>query len=199
MYIQRHAEEAVAKLEKMFGAILVAGPRQVGKTTMLRNITGSDVGYITLDDPIYLVSAVEQSNTFFKDNPPPVFIDEVQRAPELFPQIKMLIDRDRKKGQFYLCGSQQFHIMKNVSESLEGRLGMLTLLGLSLRERTGCGFTEPFLPDEAYYTRRRTDLPEVSYVDIWEMIHRGSMPELCVNPDYDWRMFYGASVRTYIE
>jgi len=199
MYIQRHAEKAVSRLTSMFGAVLVAGPRQVGKTTMLQNMTGDGVGYVTLDDPIYLASAVEQSNTFFKDNPPPVFIDEVQKAPELFPQIKMLIDRERKKGQFYLSGSQQYRMMKNVSESLSGRLGLLTLLGLSMRERTGCGFNEPFLPDDMYYSHRRADLPKVAYDDVWQMIHRGSMPELCVNPDYDWRMFYGAYVRTYIE
>lgn len=199
MYIQRHAQEAVARLSSMFGAVLVAGPRQVGKTTMLQSMTEGSVGYVTLDDPICLASAVEQSNTFFKDNPPPVFVDEVQKAPELFLQIKMLIDRDRKKGQFYLCGSQQFRMMKNVSESLAGRLGMLTLLGLSMREQTECDFKEPFLPDDAYYSQRRAVLPEVTYDEVWQMIHRGSMPELCVNPEYDWRMFYGAYVRTYIE
>ncbi|MCD8224296.1 MAG: ATP-binding protein [Clostridiales bacterium] len=199
MYIQRHAEKAVTQLSRMFGAILVAGPRQVGKTTMLRNIIGTDIGYVTLDDPIYLTSAIGQSNTFLKDNPPPVFIDEVQKAPELFPQIKMMIDRDRGKGLFYLCGSQQFYMMKHVSESLAGRLGMLTLLGLSLRERLECEFNEPFLPDDGYYSRHRKTLPGVSYDDIWKMIHRGCMPELCANPDFDWQMFYGAYVRTYIE
>ena len=121
MYIHRHAEQTVDKLSKMFGAVLVAGPRQAGKTTMLQRIT-KDVGYITLDDPIMLASAVDTSTTFFKDNPPPVFLDEIQKAPNLFPQIKMYIDRDKKKGQFFMCGSQQFRMMKNVSESLAGRL-----------------------------------------------------------------------------
>ena len=120
MYIYRHAEQTVNKLSKMFGAVLVAGPRQVGKTTMLQRVT-KDVGYITLDDPIMLASAVDTSITFFKDNPPPVFVDEIQKAPELFPQIKMYIDRNKKKGQFFMCGSQQFRMMKNVSESLAGR------------------------------------------------------------------------------
>lgn len=203
MYVHRHAEEVIAKLSSMFGAILVAGPRQVGKTTMLRNFTdNSDEGeirYVTLDDPVYLAEAQEESLTFLKDNPPPLFIDEVQRAPGLFPQIKVILDRDRKKGQFYLCGSQQFHMMKNVSESLAGRLGMLTLLGFSMRESAGCGIREPFIPEDAYYDIRKKDLPDVSYEEVWDMIHRGSMPELCVNPDFDWQMFYGAYVRTYIE
>lgn len=107
--------------------------------------------YVTLDDPIMLASAVDTGTTFFKDNPPPVFVDEIQKAPGLFPQIKMQIDRERKKGQFFLCGSQQFHMMKNVSESLAGRLGMLTLLGLSLREKCGVSFSKPFLPTDAYF------------------------------------------------
>ncbi|MCD7846318.1 MAG: ATP-binding protein, partial [Oscillospiraceae bacterium] len=108
-------------------------------------------------------------------------------------------DRERKKGQFYLCGSQQFQMMKNVSESLAGRLGMLTLLGLSLRERTGCDFRDPFLPTDDYFSRRKRQPSPAAYDQIWEMIHRGCMPELCVNPDFDWQMFYGAYVRTYIE
>ena len=91
----------------MFGAILVAGPRQVGKTTMLQRKT-EGFNYVTLDDIIIRAGAQEQSGTFFKDNPPPVFVDEIQKAPELFPQIKMLIDRDHRKGQFFMCGSQQF-------------------------------------------------------------------------------------------
>lgn len=198
MYLQRHAERTVKKLSKMFGAVLVAGPRQVGKTTMLKEIT-NDMGYVTLDDPILLASAVEQSVTFFKDNPPPVFIDEVQKAPELFKQIKMLIDRDKKKGQFFMCGSQQYQMMKNVSESLAGRIGLLTLLGLSMRERYGVVFDEPFLPTEEYFSSRRSSLTAISYDDVWKSIHRGSMPEMCANPEFDWQMFYASYLRTYIE
>ena len=116
MYIKRHAEKTVQELSQMFGAVLVAGPRQVGKTTMLEQLT-SDINYVTLDDPIIRAGAEEESATFFKDNPPPVFVDEIQKAPALFEQIKILLDRERKKGQFYMCGSQQFRMMKGVSES----------------------------------------------------------------------------------
>ena len=101
MYIPRHAEPAVEQLSKMFGAVLVAGPRQVGKTTMLKKLT-KDIHYTTMDDMVMLASAREESGTFFKDNPPPVFVDEIQKAPELFPQIKMILDRDHKKGQFFM-------------------------------------------------------------------------------------------------
>lgn len=198
MYLKRHAEDTVNKLSNMFGAVLVTGPRQVGKTTMLKNIASS-IDYVTLDDPILLTSAIEQSTTFFKDNPPPVFIDEIQHAPSLFPQIKMIIDREGKKGLFFLSGSQQFKMMSNVSESLAGRLGLLTLLGLSLRERAEISFDEPFLPTDEYFARRKKDVLSIGYDEVWNIIHRGSMPELCVNPEYDWQMFYGAYVKTYIE
>lgn len=198
MYIPRNAEHAVGQLSKMFGAVLVAGPRQVGKTTMLKKI-GKDMNYATMDDMVMLLSAREESGTFFKDNPPPVFVDEIQKAPELFPQIKMILDRDRKKGQFFLCGSQQFQMMKNVSESLAGRIGLITLLGFSLREMFRVDCEMPFLPIEEYFAERKENLPFIPYDKVWEIIHRGSIPELCENPDYDWRMFYGAYVRTYIE
>ena len=198
MYIKRHAEQTVDKLSKMFGAILVAGPRQVGKTTMLQTIT-QNLTYVTLDDLLLQVSAQVESGTFFKDNPPPVFVDEIQKAPELFPQIKIILDRDRKKGQFFMCGSQQFQMMKGVSESLSGRIGLVTLLGFSLREMQHVDFDVPFLPTEEYFAARRQRLADISYDEVWRTIHRGSMPELFANPDYDWQMFYGAYVRTYIE
>ena len=198
MYIRRHAENTVSKLSKMFGAVLVAGPRQVGKTTMLDRIT---VGFNrpTLDDPIIRSTAEEQSGTFFLDNPPPVFIDEIQKVPALFEQIKLYLDRDRKKGQFYLCGSQQFRMMKGVSESLAGRIGLVTLLGVSMRERQSVAFDLPFIPTDEYFIARKAETVDIGYADVWNMIHRGSMPELVDNQDYDWRLFYGAYVNTYIE
>lgn len=198
MYIQRHAESVIAQLSKMFGAILVTGPRQAGKTTMLKRIT-ENINYSTMDDMVMFASAREESGTFFKDNPPPVFIDEIQKAPELFPQIKMILDRDRKKGQFYMCGSQQFLMMKNVSESLAGRIGLTTLLGFSLREIHQIQYSTAFIPTDEYFTKRKKQLPILTYDEVWNTIHRGSMPELWENPDFDWLMFYGAYVRTYIE
>ena len=198
LYIKRHAEQTVDKLAKMFGAILVAGPRQVGKTTMLQNIT-QNLNYAALDDLVVRASAREESGTFFKDNPPPVFVDEIQKAPELFTQIKIILDRDHKKGQFFMCGSQQFQMMKGVSESLSGRIGLVTLLGFSLRESHHIDFDVPFLPTDEYLTARKEQLTDISYNEAWHTIHRGSMPELFDNPNYDWQMFYGAYVRTYIE
>jgi Predicted ATPase (AAA+ superfamily) len=143
MYIKRTISETVAKAAKMFGAVLVTGPRQVGKTTLLTEVAKS-AAYITLDNPVTLKSAIEEGGTFFKDNPPPVFVDEIQYAPNLFPYIKMIADEKKGKGLFYMSGSQQFRIMKNVGESLAGRLGILNLLGLSLRELNGTEYNNLF-------------------------------------------------------
>lgn len=198
MYIKRHAEETVQELARMFGAVLVAGPRQVGKTTMLEKLTAG-MNCATLDDPLLRASAQEAGGTFFKDNPPPVFVDEIQKAPALFEQIKLLLDRERKKGQFFLCGSQQVRMMKGVSESLAGRIGLVTLLSFSLRESHGIACDTPFLPVEPYFTERRQQLADISYDEVWHIIHRGAMPELHDHPEFNWQMFYGAYVRTYID
>ena len=198
MFYTRHAEEAIRKLARMFGAVLVTGARQVGKTTLLKEVADT-ANYATLDDPIILSAAKEFGGTFFKDNPPPVFVDEIQYAVNLFPQIKIILDREKKKGQFFLSGSQQFKMMKNVSESLAGRIGILNLPGVSLREIFGVPYYEPFIPTDDYFSRRGKNLASVLYSDVWQAIHRGSMPELCANPDFDWRMFYAAYVKTYIE
>lgn len=198
MYIKRHAEKTVRELSKMFGAVLVAGPRQVGKTTMLAKVTDG-MNYATLDDPILRASAEEQSGTFFKDNPPPVFVDEIQKAPMLFEQIKLILDRERKKGQFFMCGSQQFKMMKGVSESLAGRIGLVNLLGFSQRETHGIELDIPFLPTDEFFNERKKQMADIPYEAVWNVIHRGAMPELHDNPDFNWQMFYGAYVRTYIE
>ncbi len=198
MYIHRHAEKTVRKTARMFGAVLVTGPRQVGKTTLLKRIA-EDFAYVTLDDPIMLQSAREEAGTFFKSSPPPIFVDEIQYAPNLFPYIKMMIDSEHKMGQFYMSGSQSFVMMKDVTESLAGRLGLIELPGLSLREINGVAFDEPFIPTEKYFAERKKDIKETSYKDIWDTIHRGSMPRMHAEKDIDWALFYGSYVKTYIE
>ncbi len=198
MYIKRHMEDTVNRYARMFGAVLVTGSRQVGKTTMLKAVA-SDCAYVTLDDPIRLQAALNESGTFFKDFPPPVFVDEIQYAPNLFPYIKMHIDAEQKKGQFFLSGSQQFRMMKNISESLAGRIGILNLPGLSLREIGGVRYNKPFVPEISYFTERKEDLKEVPYADIWQRIHRGGMPALVADPQTDWQAYYASYTKTYIE
>jgi predicted AAA+ superfamily ATPase len=182
----------------MFGSVLVTGARQVGKTTILKELV-PEANYVTLDDTIQRANAISQSGTFFLDNPPPVFVDEIQYATDLFPQIKIILDKGGKKGQLFLSGSQQYEMMKNVSESLAGRVGILVLPGLSLREILGVEFRDPFIPTDEYFLKRNKEKVSVTYDDVWRIIHRGSYPELCANPDYDWQMFYASYVNTYIE
>ncbi len=196
-YIKRNIETTIEKVAEMFPAVLVTGARQVGKTTVLKHKI-RDIPYLTLDDPIILQSALEEAGSFFKTMPPPVIIDEIQYAPNLFTYIKMIADDSGKKGQFYLTGSQQFMMMKNVSESLAGRIGIINLLGLSLREIKGVDFNEAFMPTIDYIDKRRSTVQELNYKEIWDYIHKGFMPAMHVgNPD--WQMFYASYTKTYIE
>ena len=196
-YYKRLAENAIKKQEKMFKTILVTGARQVGKTTLLKNMN-PNMNYITLDDMILNQSAVEEPELFLKANKPPIIIDEIQYAPNLLRYIKMAVDNSEKKSLYYLTGSQQFHLMKDVSESLAGRVGILNLLGLSLREIKEIEFNEPFLPTEEYLSKRKKHVKEISYNEIWNIIHKGSMPAL-YQEESDVDMFYAMYVSTYIE
>jgi len=181
----------------MFSTVLITGARQVGKTTLLKHLT-EGISYVTLDDPILLQSAIEEAGSFFKTTPPPVIVDEIQYAPNLFSYIKMIADESGKKGQFYLTGSQQFKMMKNVSESLAGRIGIINLLGLSLREIKGDSFNEPFIPTVEYIDKRKISACRLDYKEIWKIIHKGSMPAMHAD-ELDWQMFYASYTKTYIE
>ena len=196
-YIKRHAEKVMSAQEKMFKVLLITGARQVGKTTMLRNLK-PNVNYLTLDDKILNDNAVSDPNMFLKSNPAPLIIDEIQYAPDLLRYIKINVDNNEKKAQYYLTGSQQFNLMKDVTESLAGRVGILNLLGLSLREIENCEFNEPFLPTKEYLNSRNKEKTNISVDRIWEIIHRGSMPALYEengNPE----LYYSMYVSTYIE
>jgi hypothetical protein len=181
----------------MFPAVLVTGARQVGKTTLIKHVA-PDIAYLTLDDPVLLQSALNETGNFFKSTPPPLIVDEIQYAPVLFSYIKMIADESGKKGQFYLTGSQQFRMMKNVSESLAGRIGIVNLLGLSLREIQGIDFDKEFVPSQKYLRERKRSVKPADYKEIWAIIHKGSMPALYA-ADMDWKTFYGSYVKTYIE
>jgi predicted AAA+ superfamily ATPase len=184
-----------------FGAVLVTGARQTGKTTLLRqgDYKTQAYTYVSLDDPVKQRNALDNGGTFFLENPPPVIVDEVQYAPSLFPYIKMLIDEDQRPGAFLMSGSQQFHLMKNVGESLAGRLAVLSLSGLSLREIRGLDFRRPFLPDPDYYEDRRRENTALDYHETWRIIHRGAMPRLYRDPGLDWEDFWNSYTRTYLE
>lgn len=196
-YIKRNAEEVIKKEEKLFKAILITGARQVGKTTMLKNLK-PNINYITLDDMILNQSAQEDPNLFLKSNKPPIIIDEVQYAPDLLRYIKIAVDNSEEKAMFYLTGSQQFHLMKNVSESLAGRIGIVNLLGLSLREIKEIDFNKPFMPTDEYLKSREEHKIDISYDEIWDIIHKGTMPAL-YQEESDSELYYSMYVNTYIE
>ena len=198
MYVKRHIETAVLERSKEKGAIVVTGARQVGKTTLIEKIK-PDIAKVTFDNLSIRNRAIDEPEAFLQLNPPPIFIDEVQYAPEIFPYVKMSLDESHNKGDYFLTGSQSFELMKNVTESLAGRAGILELLGLSLREMRSDNWNEPFLPTLDYLMRRKSAKINLSIKETWEIIHRGCMPELFIERDFNWQNFYSDYVKTYIE
>ena len=195
MYRHREAEATLLSLMGQFKVVLVTGARQVGKTTMLQHVLPEDFRYVTLDDPRAGVLAREDPVLFFDANRLPVAVDEVQRVPGLFQQVKFLVDQSPEVGRVVLTGSQAFHLMQGVSESLAGRVAILEMTGMSLRELTGCGGRGPYVPSEVG-DDGRCESPEG--LDLWATIHRGSMPRL-MDPSVSWDAFYTGYVRTYLE
>lgn len=194
-YISRALEDRLRKYEKTYKALLVTGARQAGKSTLLKKVF-PDRKYVSLDDPFLEQQAKEAGDMFLTLNSPPVTIDEVQRAKELFRYIKMKCDESEEKGLFCLSGSQPFHLMQNVSESLSGRIGIIELSCLSMRECMGDSFNRHFLPTLEYVTERRVSAQKPE--NIWEIIHMGGYPEL-QDKDKEWSAFYADYVKTYME
>lgn len=195
MYINRLIEERLEKVSKMFPVVLVTGPRQVGKSTLLK-YKYKHYEYLTLDDPLLLNIAIQEPGLFFRNHETPLIIDEVQYAPEIFPYIKMIADNSNKYGIFFLTGSQQFYLMKNISESLAGRVSILELQGLSAREIFNINFNKHFIPNDEYINARKKDIKH--YKNIWNIIHKGSYPAM-YKSEIDWTEFYSSYVKTYLE
>jgi hypothetical protein len=198
VYIKRHIEDAVLRRAKAKGAVVITGARQTGKTTLVETLK-PDIPKVTLDDLPTRRRAIDTPSAFFDVSPPPVFVDEVQYAPDLFSYIKILLDTSKRKGEFFLTGSQRFSLMKNVSESLAGRAGILELHGLSLREIRGESLIHPFLPTLDFLLERKQDKIPMHISEVWRTLHRGCLPELVANPEYEWDEFYADYIKTYIE
>ena len=202
-YIKRAAENTIARLSEMFPVLLVTGPRQVGKTTLLQKLAeaqrseGVARKYVTLDDPDVRYLAKHDPALFLQRYSPPVLIDEIQYATELLPYIKMSVDRSRKKGDFWITGSQVFRLMNNVSESLAGRVGIVNLLGLSDAEIYQEP-SEPFQTDPAYLMNRLSVRTPRGLNEIYNRIFKGSMPELYADGNIDWETYYRSYVDTYL-
>jgi len=196
-YRTRTLESFFLNASGQFPVMLVTGPRQIGKTTFLAHLAGKERRVVTLDDPLVRALAVDDPALFLQRFPPPLLIDEIQYAPSLLPHIKMAVDSDGRAGAFWLTGSQQFHLMRGVSESLAGRVGVVQLLGFSNRELVGDPMSAPFCPDPKTLNGRREApllLPEL-FFRIW----RGSFPALHQNAAADRDIFYSSYVQTYLQ
>ena len=199
MYIKRTSEDVIKNLSKQFKVVLVTGARQVGKSTLLKHCD-ENRNYVSLDDLSERELAINEPKLFLETHKAPLIIDEIQYAPNLLSYIKLIVDKSDTKGQYWLTGSQQFHLMKNVSESLAGRVGILDLMGLSLAELSQTPNNEPFFPDLEYIEERRENHKNYSTSDIFKIIYNGSFPALNNQDEFqDRNAFYSAYIRTYIE
>lgn len=195
MYIQRSMEAKLKYLAAHFPAVMVCGARQVGKTTLLSQLKEeqAQIQYVTLDYPKIRALAKEDPELFLQQYHSPLIIDEIQYAPELLPYIKIRIDQTHQNGLYYLTGSQMFHLMKNVSESLAGRVGILSMYSLS-RAEIESRISIPFLPCNVHNTESTDTITE-----IFEKIYRGGMPRMIVDRELSPEDYFGAYMQTYLE
>lgn len=197
-YIRRDLEEKIIALSKEYSCILITGPRQVGKTTVLRQLMDRNREYVTLDDLEERGLAKRDPAMFLQMHTTPVMIDEVQYAPELFSYIKMEIDKGAVPGTYWLTGSQAFELMELAQESLAGRAAILHISGLSQHEIYGSGDCMPFtLELAALKAREKTGVP-ADISEIYERIWKGSMPGLVSGKFSDRDVFYSSYLQTYI-
>ncbi len=209
-YIERNIKNTFLKLTKQFPVIMITGPRQVGKTTFLNNFSANSkekINYVSLDDLKVRRLAKEDPELFLNTYKTPLIIDEFQYAPELLSYIKIIVDKKRLEnlendkvkcnGLYFLTGSQLFHTMKNISESLAGRVGILDLYGLKLREIDELTEDNIFLPDkELLIKREKTYQRDV--ISLYEIILKGSYPKI-YQEGTESEQFYSTYIRTYIE
>ena len=209
-YKTRTIEKSLNNLIGKVPVIMVTGPRQVGKTTLLNHLVSvskQTINYVSLDNILIRTQAIEDPELFLRSYEPPLIIDEFQYAPNLLSYIKIKVDEARKNEMFgdgkpvntlyYLTGSQVFQTMENVSESLAGRIGILDLYGFSTRELENLEETI-FIPD-IEILRNKEKTKTKSTRKIFEIIINGSYPEVSNNNGKNREEFYEAYIRTYIE
>ena len=200
-YIARHMEQKVLELSRFFPALLITGPRQAGKTTMLKALAGREGigrGYVSLDDLNERDMARNDPKLFLQLHRPPVLIDEVQYAPELFTYIKIHVDEQQLPGGFWLTGSQIYRLMRGVQESLAGRVALLHLSPLSQREIAGIP-PRPFSVDFEALLQDSRVIPPVSAPQLYERIWKGCMPALASGAQPEREIFYASYLSTCIE
>ena len=205
-YIKRLLEKDIIENSKSFPVILICGPRQVGKTTILEKLSNRQINYVSLDDPLERKSAIEDPSLFLETHKAPLIIDEIQYATDLLPYIKMKVDQVRSEafnsnvsstGLYYLTGSQMFTMMQNVSESLAGRVGIIDMYGLSYSEIIGK--EQDFFLPTLERCKKREEFPRPDVIEVFETILRGSFPALYQDKNISTEKFYNGYLRTYLE
>lgn len=188
----REAESIIRSINKTFKVLMLTGPRQVGKTTLLKKLKPDNMDYVTLDDEVLRKQAKEDPKLFLEEHPAPLLIDEAQYAPELFPYIKINVDNVNDNGRYWITGSQQFHLMKNASESLAGRVGIVNLNSFTYSEITRNEKKNTFEPSNL------KQAPKININDIFEYIYKGGMPNLYSTDGILKDIYFQSYIDTYI-
>jgi len=201
---QRTLQQTIHTISESFPVLMLTGPRQVGKTTLLEMCSEGTRAYVTLDDMDARSLAQRDPALFLQTWQPPVTIDEIQYAPQLFSAIKILVDRKQRNGMFWLTGSQKFQLMQGITESLAGRVAIVDLLGFSHAElMCRAAACRPFLPTVAWIAHARqtaqTQAQPQRLKDIFQQIWLGSYPRLVEQGDRVRDLFYRSYVQTYIQ
>jgi predicted AAA+ superfamily ATPase len=197
VFYERTIEKSLRSISETFPVLLLTGPRQIGKTTLLTKMAGSSRKVVSLDRPTVRALAKNEPEVFLERYAPPVLIDEVQYAPELFDYIKVYVDEHKVSGDFWLTGSQTFHMMKRVTESLAGRVGVVRMLGLSNSEILGKNFL-PFAVEPKELIRRMSDVTTMNISEIYARIFKGSLPRLYETDAVDREEYLESYLETYI-
>ncbi|MDY4813137.1 MAG: ATP-binding protein [Ruminococcus sp.] len=199
-YIKRSFEDKFLALNEEYSCLLLIGPRQVGKSTMLEHLMeGTDRNVVTLDNLEERKLAKNDPQLFLEMHPSPVLIDEIQYAPELFSYIKIAIDKGAPAGSYWLTGSQAFHLMDLAQESLAGRTAILHMSALSQSEMYSGKGTSPFTVDLAELMKRKQGLSSASATEMYQRIWKGGMPGLASGKYKDRDVFYSSYISTYID